>query len=255
MERGEIALFDLVDIHCHSLFGVDDGAVDENTMKSMLDAAYSDGIRTICFTPHFKTYEFQDDMDIQSYKDDVKRSFSVASSYVNEVHPDMKLFLGNEIMYHNEILSSLKENKCDSLNNSSYVLIEFQPSITAFEIESAVLRVLRAGYRPVIAHIERYGALIKKPELVKELRSMGALTQINARAILGFKIGKIAKFIKMVLKSKLVDVVASDAHDNSIFTQQLSKSMLFVSKHYGDAYAKKIFSTVPSAILNNENFN
>ena len=81
---------------------------------------------------------------------------------------------------------------------------------------------------------------------------MGALTQVNARAILRLKLGKIAKFIKMVLKIKLVDVVASDAHDNSIFTQQLSKSMLFVSKHYGDAYARKIFSTVPMAILNNE---
>lgn len=246
-------MFDLVDIHCHSLFSVDDGAIDENTMKSMLDVAYSDGIRTICFTPHFKTYEFQDDTDVCAYKEDINRSFSVASSYISEAHPDMKLFLGNEIMYHNEILSSLKEKKCYSLNNSSYVLIEFQPSISAFEIESAVLRILRAGYRPVIAHIERYSALIKKPELVKELRSMGALTQINARAILKFKIGKIAKFIKLVLKFKLVDVVASDAHDNSIFTQQLSKSMLFVSKHYGDAYAKKIFSTVPSAILNNEN--
>lgn len=245
-------MFDLVDIHCHTLFGVDDGATDEAIMKSMLDAAYSDGIRAICFTPHFKTYEFNSDSDIESYQNDIRESFSIAESYVRDEHPDMRLYLGNEIMYHNEILDSLKAKYCTSLNGSSYALVEFQPSISAFELESAVLRILRTGYRPVIAHIERYNALIKKPELVKELRDMGALTQVNARAILRFKLGKIAKFIKMVLKSKQVDVVASDAHDNSIFTQQLSKSMLFVSKHYGDAYARKIFSTVPMAILNNE---
>ena len=245
-------MFDLVDIHCHTLSEVDDGAIDENTMKSMLDAAYSDGIRTICFTPHFKIYEFDNDEDVYAYQKNIETVFLKASSYIKTSYPDMRLYLGNEIMYHNEILDSLKERKCASLNDSSYVLVEFQPSISAFEIENAVMRILRAGYKPVIAHIERYGALIKKPELVNELRNMGALTQVNARSILKFKIGKIAKFIKKVLKNRQVDVIASDAHDSSIFTQQLSKSMLFISKIYGESFAKRIFHTVPMAILNNE---
>lgn len=251
-KRGEIVLFDLVDIHCHTLFSVDDGATDENTMKSMLDTAYSDGIRAICFTPHFKTYEFDDDSEFEDYRKRIDDSFSVADLYVKEKYPDMTLYLGNEIMYHNEILDSLKAKNCTSLNGSSYALVEFQPSTSAFEIEAAILRILRTGYRPIIAHIERYNALIKKPSLVSELRNMGALMQVNARAILRFKFGKISKFIKQVLKNKQVDIVASDAHDNTVFTQQLSKSMLFVSKRYGESYAKKIFSTVPKAILNNE---
>lgn len=43
-----------VDIHCHSLAGVDDGAQSIEEMYKMLDIAYEDGIRTICFTPHIR---------------------------------------------------------------------------------------------------------------------------------------------------------------------------------------------------------
>ena len=245
-------MFDLIDIHCHTLFNVDDGAINEDTMKSMLDTAYSDGIKAICFTPHFKIYEFDDDKDIEIYHSHINDSFNFAISYTKEKYPDMELFLGNEIMYHNEILDSIKNKHCMSLNNSSFVLVEFQPTISAFELENAVLRILRAGYKPIIAHIERYNALIKKNELVSELRNMGALTQVNARSILKFKFGKIARFIKRVLKEKQVDIVASDAHDNVVFTQQLSKAMLYVSKNYGEKFANKIFSSTQKSILNNK---
>ena len=245
-------MFDLVDIHCHALSNVDDGAADEETMKSMLDTAYNDGIRVICFTPHFKIYEFRDSEDIENYNILINKSYELARSYVNEKYADMTLFLGNEIMYHDEMLDSLKSTACRSLNNGSYILVEFQPTVTSFDIENAVIRILRKGYIPIIAHIERYSALIKKPELVYELRNMGALTQVNATGILKFKFGKIARFLKTVLKKKQVDIVASDAHDNSIFTPKLSKSMLFVAKHYGEKYAEKIFCKVPKAVLNNE---
>lgn len=245
-------MFDLVDIHCHTLSSIDDGAGDDGTMKAMLDVAYSDGIRAICFTPHFKTYEFRDNDDMEVYQGLINHSFELANAYTREKYPDMMLFLGNEIMYHDEIFNSLASKSCRSLNDSSYVLIEFQPSVSSFDIENAIIRILRKGYRPVIAHIERYNALIKKPELIFELRNMGALMQVNARGILKFKLGKVARFIKAVLKNKQVDIVASDAHDNMVFTQNLSKAMLFVAKHYGERYAEKIFSKNPISILNNE---
>lgn len=245
-------MFDLVDIHCHSLSNIDDGANNESIMKSMLDIAYNDGIKTLCFTPHFKIFEFRDIEDVKDYQNEINKSFVLAVEYAKEKYPDMQLFLGNEIMYHNEIFDSLANNDCRSLNDSSYILVEFHPSTSSFDIEKAISRILRKGYRPVIAHIERYSALLKKPELIDDLRNMGALMQVNARGILKFKIGKVARFIKSALKKKQVDIVASDAHDNTIFVPNLSKAMLVVAKHYGEKYAEKIFSKNPKAVLNNE---
>ena len=247
-------MFDLVDIHCHALCDVDDGARNETVMKAMIDIAYRDGIKTICFTPHFKTYEFRDNDDIDDYHKRIDKSFETAQQYALEKYPDMMLYLGNEIMYHNEIISSLSSLDCKSLNGSAYILVEFQPSVTCYDIESAILKILRRGYIPVIAHIERYSALIKKPELVVDLRNMGALMQINSRSITKFKIGKIARFIRGLLKRKQVDIVATDSHDDSFFVPNLSKSMMFVSKHYGESYAEKIFCKNALKVVSNKKF-
>lgn len=243
---------DFVDLHCHALFHVDDGAEDEDVMKNMLDIAYSNGTRYICFTPHFKIYEFNDEDEMYEQIDRLNRRFRVACRYVEEKYPDLKLYLGNEIMYHDEASESLFSKRCCFLNSSSYALIEFPPDCTGYAIENAVVKLLRKGIRPLIAHIERYPALIKDLSLARSLKDSGALLQVNARAITKFKIGKTAKFLNTVFSKGLVDVIASDAHNDSSFTPNLSKAYAIVTKKCGSDYADKIFHQTPLSILMNE---
>lgn len=245
-------MLNLVDIHCHTLSRTDDGAENSTMMKEMIDTAFTDGIRKICFTPHFKTYEFKNENDIISYNELIKQIFEIALDYSSTHYPNLELYLGNEIMYHNDFFSSLLSNHCRTINGSSYVLVEFQPSVTAFDLKNSVSRILRKGYFPLIAHIERYEVLIKDFDLLIELKSLGALFQINAQSITKFKLGKVSRFLGKVFKQNLVDVIATDAHDNSRFSQVLSKSYFYISKHFGESYAKKVFCDNPTAILNNE---
>ena len=242
-------MIDFVDIHCHALFRVDDGALDEQMMYNMLDMAYDNGTRIICFTPHFKIFEFDSDEEIYSHMNRLERRFKIANEYVIEKHPDMQLFLGNEIMYHSDIYDSLLSKKCHFLGNSSYALIEFSPDTSAYDIRSTINKLLRQGIRPVVAHVERYTAFIKDYSLVSELKESGVLLQVNAKALTKFKIGRIAKFIKSLLNKKLVDVVASDAHNDSTFPPQLIKAYELVAKKYGGDYADKIFHHIPLAII------
>ena len=243
---------DFVDLHCHALFRVDDGAENEDVMKNMLDIAYSNGTRHICFTPHFKIYEFYDEDEMYEQINRLNRRFKVACNYAAEKYPDLNLYLGNEIMFHDEASESLFSKRCCFLNGSSYALVEFPPDSTGYAIENAVVKLLRKGIRPVIAHIERYPALIKDITLTKALKDCGALFQVNARAVTKFKFGKTAKFIKTVFGKKLVDVVASDAHNDTSFTPDLSKAYAAISKNYGADYADKIFHHTPLSILMNE---
>lgn len=244
-------MIDFVDLHCHALFCVDDGAKDKTTMESMLDLAYSDGTRYICFTPHFKIFEFDSEDEMYEQMQRLDRRFKVACQYVDEKYPDMQLFLGNEIMYHSDANESLALKKCHYLGDSSYALIEFDPDASAYEIENSILRLLRKGVRPLIAHVERYHAIVKDFSFAKSLRDYGALFQVNSRSITRFKFGKIAKFLKLALKKGLVDVVASDAHDSSSFPPQLSKAYEIIVKNYGYEYANSIFHSKPLAILKN----
>ena len=243
---------DFVDLHCHALFRVDDGAQTEDVMKKMLDIAYSGGTRHICFTPHFKIYEFNDEDAMYEQVNRLNRRFKVACDYSNEKYPDLHLYLGNEIMFHNEISESLFSKKCIFLNNSSYALVEFSPDSTAYAIENAVVKLLRKGIRPLIAHVERYPALMKDFSLLRVLKDCGALLQVNARSVNKFKFGKAARFLKYAFSKGLIDVIASDAHNDSSFTPDLSKAYAVISKRYGNEYANKIFRNTPLSILMNE---
>ena len=246
-------MIDFVDLHCHALFRLDDGAHNEDVMKRMLDIAYSDGTRYLCFTPHFKIYEFDSEEDVYSHMQRLDRRFKVACKYAAEKCPEMKLFLGNEIMYHSDMSDSLLTKKCHFLGESSYALVEFEPNCSAFEIENIIIRLLRKGIRPVIAHVERYSAIIKDFSLAKSLKENGALLQVNARSVTRFKIGKIAKFLKQAFKKELIDVIASDAHNDTSFSPSLSKAYDYITKNYGADYANSIFHDKPLAILMNEN--
>ena len=245
-------MVDFVDIHCHMLFHVDDGADSEDAMKAMLDLAYSNGTRYICFTPHFKIYEFKDEDDMHGQMARLDRRFKVASDYVREKYSDLQLFLGNEVMYHSDIGESFFSGFCHFLGDTSYALIEFPPDATSYEIETTVIKLLRKGIRPVVAHVERYSAFINEPSLARILKEGGALLQVNARAVTKFKFGKVAKFLKTAFKKRLIDVIASDAHDTKGLPPSLSKAYEIVAKNYGSDYADKIFHHTPLSILMNE---
>ncbi|MBQ3018828.1 MAG: hypothetical protein IJD89_07785 [Clostridia bacterium] len=244
-----VFMYSFIDLHNHFIYSIDDGAKNQAMMEKMLDIAYEDGIKTICFTPHFKIYRFNDEEEIKEYNAHILRRFNKATKYVAEKHPDMQLLLGNEIMYHNDICNSLLNKNCKMLNNGKYVLIEFSPHISEFDLTNATQKLLRKGYKPVLAHFERYDCIIKKPSLLNELKSSGVTIQSNASTITKFGLGKTARIVKWALKKHLIDLVATDAHDDKIFAPILSKAHKKVQKKYGDEYAKKIFHDTPALII------
>lgn len=109
----------LADIHIHLLFGVDDGAKDEDEMHAILDAAYQAGTRVLCCTPHFHPGYFGDNYD------KVNAAFKRLSSYVQKTYPDMALYLGNELRYEPECVNWLRQGVCRTVNGTRYVLVDF----------------------------------------------------------------------------------------------------------------------------------
>ena len=249
LERG-VVLPCFIDLHNHSIFGVDDGAYNLDMSKKMLDIAYNDGIKTICFTPHFKAHHFSDDSTIVAYNDRISKNYLTLVDYAKTKYPDMTLFLGNEVMFHSDLCDSLSTNKCKFLGRSKYVLIEFKPETSEFEIKNTISRVLRKGYNPIIAHIERYVAFQKNKQLLVDLKNMGAFLQINSLSVTKFKFGRVARLIKYALKKSLVDIICTDAHNDSDLSPILSKAYKIISSKYGVDYASNIFYNNQFKILN-----
>lgn len=244
-------MHNFIDLHCHALYEIDDGAKSMDVAKDMLKSAYDDGIKTICFTPHFKMHHFSGNDGIEIYNDKIVRHFNSLVEYARDTYPDMRLLLGNEVLFHSDICESLTSKKCRLIGDTKYVLIEFRPESTIFEIESTLLKLLRKGYLPILAHIERYFALYKDLSFLQELHRSGVVLQINSIS-LEIKFGKTARFIKKLLKNSLVDLICTDAHDNELLTPRLSTAFEIISKKYDESLAKNIFFVNPRKILKNE---
>lgn len=245
-------MYSMTDLHSHALCLVDDGAKSIEEMQEMLDIAYNDGIRQICFTPHFKQYHFENDEQILYYNKKIRESFSLAYNYISDKHYDMKLHLGNEIMYHHDIYSSISNGSCARISDTSYALVEFVPDAPYFEIKTALSNLLRKGVRPILAHIERYECLAKDMANVLELREIGVLMQVNASSITKLKIGKSARFVKSLFKKSFVDLIATDAHGSTHYRPLMSEAVSIIEKKYGASLAKSVSCTVPNMILENK---
>lgn len=230
----------LVDLHTHILSGIDDGPENDDQMYELLKALYDDGIRKICCTPHYHPGYYGRNFD------EVSKCFFRLETYIQEKKLDMQIFLGNELHYSQRCFEWVEEGFCRTINGTRHVLVDFDMDEEYKTIESAVRTFLHEGYIPVLAHIERYLCFGRKSRLIKTLRSMGAVIQMNASSILR---KHKPPLIKRLLSCKEVDVIASDTHNLVTRPPLMRAAYQELSHKYGKGYADKLFVVNPNKIL------
>ena len=221
------------DLHIHALFGVDDGAKTEEDMHAIIEAAYSDGTRTFCLTPHYHPGYFGE--NAQSSLE----VFEKLKSYCAEKHPDVKLAIGNELRYSQACVSWVAEGKCRGLNGTKRILIDFYEGEKSEVILKALHGILNSGFMPILAHAERYPALHNFSEIAR-LRSDGIAIQLDAASVTGgYGFGAKLRSRKL-LKLGLADIVSSDAHNITSRPPQMSDCYEYIAKNYGKGYARAL---------------
>ncbi len=231
----------MVDIHCHLLFGVDDGAKTIDDSVSMLTVAARQGITDMILTPHYRHGMFAYPIDV------IRENYAKLLPHAKEL--GIRLYLGCEYHVNSHILYHLVSGRCLTLAGSEYVLAEYSYDTPMHYIKDTVRELLNHGYNPVVAHVERYGCFIKNPKLVKELTDVGVLIQVDANAILGLEGRQAKKCTHILLKNHLVDLVASDSHDTDRRGIHMQECCHLVSKKYGEQMAQRIFNTIPHRII------
>ncbi len=235
-----------IDIHCHCLPGVDDGANDMETCIAMLSQAYEDGIRHIIVTPHFHYRRGN------VKKDHILEVLEEVKQTVKPLFPDLELYAGNELYYSSHLVEVLEKDEVNTMADSKYVLIEFSPETDYVTIRNAMLQLQTFGYWPILAHVERYFCLIKKPDLAIELAHMGVYLQVNAGSIVGKYGWNIKRCLKKLFLGGYVSFVATDAHDTKHRTQELSACAAVLEKKWGTGMVEQWLWNNPQAILKKE---
>ena len=221
------------DIHNHSLASVDDGARSEEMMFKMVDAAYSDGIRLLCLTPHFCPVHFGDN------RQSTQESFETLRAYAAEHYPQLRLYLGNELRHSPNCDSWLREGFCRPLGNTSLVLVDFPADAAQHLIVRGLSQLLSMGYRPVLAHAERYSNL--GINTVRDFIRNGVQIQINVGSLTGSFGWGARRRARRFLCQRLVTMAASDAHDLNRRPPQLSNGYHLTVKLTEKDYADRVF--------------
>lgn len=236
----------IFDIHCHIVPGVDDGAADIEETRKLLEMEYKQGVRNIILTPHFRFQMFETPLE------KVQRQFRLAEEAAADISKDLHLYLGCEFHANMEILPMLREKKVSTMAGSRYVLVEFSHNSEAPYIRERLSAMLSGGYRPIVAHIERYEATRTDLDFVEELTEMGAYMQINADSIVG-KDGFFTKrYCQKLMKNDLVHFVGSDCHDSSKRISRIGEAYSYVIKKMGTDYAKQLFIRNPQKIIDHK---
>lgn len=228
MQGVKAALF--FDLHSHMLCGVDDGAPDREEMIAMLETAYADGVRAVCLTPHFSPYHFGDTAESS------EQAFAELSAYAENAHPDMKLFLGHELGFYHGCEEALSSGRCRTLAGSRYLLVDFPRDVDFFEIQHALDRLSRSGYRPVLAHAECYFALHRKLSWLEEFAEGGGIIQLDADSACGANGTAVRKQFIRLIKRRLAHVVSSDAHNMTTRPPLISRCMPILNKYCDEEY-------------------
>ena len=241
-----VRVLTLTDIHCHLMPKVDDGPSTILEAKQLLQMEYDDGVRNIILTPHYRVKMFEPDMK------EVIHYYRGMRGAAAKIAPDFKVYLGCEYHTNSDMIEDLQRKKRPTLAGSRYVLVEFSSSHTFQRIRNQIYDLVVAGYKPVIAHIERYPDLIDDIDNIWELIELGAYVQLNAASVLGEYGKKTKQFCKRAMKEDCVHFIASDAHGTEYRKPNLGKCAKYVTKKMGKEYAERIFVKNPEKILRKE---
>lgn len=216
----------MIDIHTHILPSVDDGASNIDISRGLIEEEIKNGVDTIVLTPH-QNKEYL-------CKAELIEKFNEFKQNIGE---NVKLFLGSELYYYDDAIKDLKEDKILTINNSKYVLVEFSTR-SETDIASIIYDIHVSGFKPIVAHIERYEYL--SFEDIKQIASY-ALIQVNASS---FEKKEYKKVLKFLMKNHLISFIASDCHNLTNRNVDFTYAKKFISKKYKEDFDKIFNNTL-----------
>ncbi|WP_044747181.1 tyrosine-protein phosphatase [Bacillus alveayuensis] len=217
----------MIDLHCHILPELDDGAKHLTESLEMARKAVEEGITAIVATPHHKHERYENERDI------VENRVKKLKLAIQKEGIPLNIAPGQEVRIYGDLLQDYKCEKVIGLNNSSYILIEFPSNHVPRYAEQLLYDIEMKGLTPIIAHPERNTEIVQHPDLLYKLVKKGAIAQITAGSLVGRFGKKIQKFSLDIIEARLVHVIASDAHNVKNRSFHMQEAFNMVGKEFG----------------------
>ncbi len=221
----------MIDLHCHILPGIDDGATDVAQSKKMLTLLKEQGVTSAVLTPHF----YPEAISI----DDFLSTRNEAYYKIKDNSP-LLLKLGVEVAYSRH-LANLGDIEKLCIEGTQYLLLElpFSSNWPAFMIDDIQRMAANFGVTFIIAHIELYPAAHKNFDFIKKLRDIGCLFQIDTQSLSKVTLSD-KLFLKKLYRHDCLHFLASDCHNTTDRKPDLAEGYIKLQKLLGEEAADEI---------------
>ena len=198
-----------VDIHCHLVPGIDDGAKSWEQALAMARMAVADGIRTIVVTPH------QLGSFAHNYGHLIRLRTSELQQVLESQHVPLRVLPGADVRIESGMVKLLRAGQVVTLgDHGRHVLLEL-PHELYFPLEDVLEELHRAGMVGILSHPERNQGLLKQPRLIAPLVQRGCLMQVTCGSLLGMFGPACQELAERMLEEGLAHFLATDAHGPS----------------------------------------
>jgi protein-tyrosine phosphatase len=236
----------MIDLHCHLLPGIDDGAQTEEESIGLLQQAIADGITHMVLTSHVQPGRYNNNFN------NLQIPFQRLQEIVKVRQLTIKLSLGGEVRLCDEILQLFADDNIPFIgtyNNKKVLLLELPHNSIPAGSDKLIDWLMERNILPMIAHPERNKAIIDDISKAKPFIMSGCLFQLTAMSVTGDFGKKAYGIAHQFLDQGLATIIASDAHNSKRRPAILSKAFNHVAEKYSEALAKELLIETPGRIL------
>ena len=235
----------MIDLHCHLLPGIDDGARDEATSLEMARIAVADGIHTTACTPHVYPGLYE------NHAAGIKERIEALQRRLFAENIELTLTIGADAHLSPELLARLRAGTAPSLAGGRYFLLEPPHTVAPPRFCESMFDFVAAGYVPVLTHPERLTWIKGQYDVFVALVKSGIWMQVTAGSLTG-RFGKQARYFgERMLDEGLVHLLATDAHSARQRAPLLAEGRDAAARRVGAAEAQRLVVDRPQAILDN----
>ena len=233
----------MIDVHCHILPEIDDGAKNIEESIMMAKIASEEGIKTIIATPHYIEGEYFREKFFN------KEVLKQLNSEIKLRNIDLEVLLGNEVFISPNIFNLLDNDKIAKLNNSKYMLIELPYWEIPFYTEKILYNLKLRGITPILAHPERNHKIIDNPNVLYNFIKQGVLAQMNINSIMDNESKVIRKTSEILLAHNMIHFIATDAHSYKFRTPRVKDKLVALYKIIGSENTYKLTYDNPKFVI------
>ena len=195
----------MIDIHSHILPNIDDGSKSIEQSLNQLKRAEEGGVSEIYLSSHYFPGHYKYTRQEYDEKLNALRKLAKVAGL------KIKITSGFEVFIQPGILNDIKQHSL-TLGDSPYVLIESELNGLPTDFYDNVYPLLRSGYKPILAHAERYVSIMHRPSKARDLTDKNIYIQCNAGSLLGLHGEKARQTAWVLLENGWVHFLASDDH-------------------------------------------